>query len=95
LHISSDPDEFGDGEIVFEITDNGPGIHLEEGENLFTPFFTKKEAGTGLGLTIVHRTVAAHRGSVRYGNRPEGGARFVVCLPIDPSLHLESPGPDR
>lgn len=95
LHISSDPDESGDGEIVFEITDNGPGIHLEKGENLFTPFFTKKEAGTGLGLTIVHRTVAAHRGSVRYGNRLEGGARFVVCLPIDPSLHLESPGPDR
>ncbi len=95
LHISSDLDESGDGEIVFEITDNGPGIHLEEGESLFTPFFTKKEAGTGLGLTIVHRTVAAHRGSVRYANRLEGGAQFVVRLPIDPSLHLDAPSLER
>lgn len=69
--------------IVFEVTDNGPGIQLPPGASLFTPFYTTKESGTGLGLSIVHRTVTAHNGSVTYENRPEGGARFEVRVPIE------------
>lgn len=69
--------------IVFEIIDNGPGIHLEPGEDLFQPFFTRKEDGTGLGLAIVHRIVTSHHGKVSYGNHEGGGARFEVRIPID------------
>ena len=69
--------------IQFEIADDGPGIHLLPGEDLFTPFFTKKEGGTGLGLTIAHRIITAHCGSLSYGNRREGGASFTVRLPIE------------
>lgn len=74
-------DAYEEGEYtVFEISDNGPGIHLRPGEDLFAPFFTTKEGGTGLGLTIAHRIVTAHGGSVSYANLPEGGACFVVRL---------------
>lgn len=69
-------------DMVFDVTDNGPGIHLKPGEDLFKPFFSKKEGGTGLGLAICHRIVTAHAGSIAYGNRKEGGARFDVRVPI-------------
>lgn len=72
--------------VIFEVTDNGPGIHLQPGENLFTPFFTQKEGGTGLGLTIAHRIIAAHDGAISYANRKEGGARFCVRLPIKDAM---------
>lgn len=68
--------------IAFYVEDNGPGIHLQPGEDLLNPFFSKKEGGTGLGLNIVHRIVTAHGGSVDYGNRPVGGAWFRAALPI-------------
>ena len=69
-------------EMVFDVTDNGPGIHLEPGEDLLKPFFSRKEGGTGLGLAICHRIVTAHAGSITYGDRDEGGAWFSVRLPI-------------
>ena len=68
--------------IAFYVEDNGPGIHLQPGEDLLNPFFSKKEGGTGLGLNIVHRIVTAHGGNVDYGNRPQGGAWFRATLPI-------------
>jgi two-component system sensor histidine kinase AtoS len=77
---------FRDGKtVVFEVSDNGPGVQLGPGEDLFAPFFTKKEGGTGLGLTIAHRIVSAHDGTMSYGNRPDGGACFLIMLPATPS----------
>ncbi|HOS01714.1 MAG TPA: ATP-binding protein [Candidatus Hydrogenedentes bacterium] len=70
--------------VVFEVIDNGPGLHLAPGEDLFAPFFTLKEGGTGLGLSIVHRIVTAHGGEISYANRPEGGLQFSMRLPIKP-----------
>ncbi|MBI2433244.1 MAG: PAS domain-containing protein [Candidatus Hydrogenedentes bacterium] len=70
-----------DGGLGFRIEDNGPGIQLTEGEELFTAFLSKKEGGTGLGLAIVHRVVTAHGGTVTYGNRDGGGAWFEVRMP--------------
>jgi len=71
--------------IVFEITDNGPGIYLAPEEDIFKPFFSKKESGTalGLGLAIVRRMVTAHGGSVSYSNLEEGGVRFALRIPIE------------
>lgn len=75
---------FRDGPVmVFAVSDNGPGIRLEAGEDLFKPFFSKKESGTGLGLAIAQRIVTAHSGSIRYENVDEGGTRFEVRLPIE------------
>ncbi|MBI4560341.1 MAG: PAS domain-containing protein [Candidatus Hydrogenedentes bacterium] len=69
--------------VVFTIADHGPGIHLQPGEDIFAPFFTQKEGGTGLGLPIVHRIVTAHQGNVSYHNRKQGGAQFEVRLPLE------------
>lgn len=68
-------------ETIFEIEDDGPGIHLEDAEDLFSPFFTKKRDGTGLGLSIVQRIVFAQGGTVTYGNIDGGGARFEIRIP--------------
>ncbi len=71
-----------DGDILFEVLDNGPGVGAQEGENLFKPFFSRKAGGTGLGLAIVHRIITAHGGTVTHENPPGGGARFLIRLPI-------------
>ena len=69
-------------EVVLEVIDNGTGIHLKPGEDLFQPFFSKKESGTGLGLAICHRIITAHAGVITYGNNETGGAFFAVRVPI-------------
>jgi signal transduction histidine kinase len=63
------------------IEDDGPGIEPDLLFRLFHPFFTTKETGTGLGLAIVHRIAEANGGGVIAGNRPEGGAVFVLSVP--------------
>ena len=67
--------------LLFEIVDDGPGIHLQPGEDLFSPFFSKKEGGTGLGLAIAHRIVTGHRGSLSFTNRETAGACFRILIP--------------
>jgi signal transduction histidine kinase len=65
------------------ITDNGPGIPEEVQSRIFDPFFTTKDIGkgTGLGLDVVTRIVAQHRGSVKVNSRP-GRTEFIICFPI-------------
>jgi signal transduction histidine kinase len=64
------------------IDDNGPGIPAEAAARLFQPFFTTKAQGTGLGLALVQKIIVMHKGRIGSANRPEGGARFVVSLPL-------------
>jgi len=64
------------------VTDNGPGIDADVLPKLFRPFFTTKPKGTGLGLAVVQKIVVQHGGQVEVRNRPEGGAEFIVTLPI-------------
>jgi signal transduction histidine kinase len=70
-----------DGRTVLVIEDAGPGIPVELRPDIFTPFFTTKTNGTGLGLPIVARIAANHGGTVVCDSSPElGGARFTVTL---------------
>lgn len=73
--------------VYFEIEDDGPGI--PEGIDIFEPFATSKEAGTGLGLPIVHRIVTDHDGSIDYRREDDTRTVFTVELPID-GPHAES-----
>jgi two-component system, NtrC family, sensor histidine kinase HydH len=72
-----------DGEKAWIIVDDsGPGIPMEIRDRLFEPFFTTKAQGSGLGLSIVHAIVTQHDGTLEVGKSPEGGARFLLYLPL-------------
>jgi two-component system, sensor histidine kinase and response regulator len=74
-------------ELILEVEDTGPGIPEHEAGALFKEFGktsnrpTGGEKSTGLGLSICHRIIEAHYGTICYSNLPEGGARFSVILP--------------
>ena len=64
------------------ILDNGPGIPDVALPKIFRPFYTTKADGTGLGLAVVQKIILQHGGQVEVQNRPEGGAAFLVTLPL-------------
>lgn len=68
------------GGFTLIIKDQGPGIREEQINNLFQPFYTTRETGTGLGLANVKKIVEFHGGSVFAGNNPDGGARFSMTF---------------
>ena len=69
------------GGATLTVEDDGPGISAAERGRIFTPFFTTKAGGTGLGLAVVQRIVDAHGGSVEVDSAAGRGARFTVRLP--------------
>ena len=64
-----------------EIADSGPGLSDEQQKRLFEPFYSTKETGTGLGLSVVAHAAEAHGGSITAINCPEGGAAFTLKIP--------------
>lgn len=84
---------------MIAVEDDGPGVPPEEVPNLFVPFHSTKETGTGLGLALVSRIAALHGGAATVETSPRlGGARFVVTLsreaptPPSPSASASPPG---
>jgi|GEM_PF-989079 len=67
--------------VALSVKDNGPGLPPAVAAKLFQPFFTTKERGTGLGLSVVQAIVHNHGGSVEAADAPDGGAVFTVTLP--------------
>ena len=69
-------------EVVVQFSDSGPGI--KEPQKVFDPFYTTKPIGkgTGLGLSAVYGVIQDHRGQITCQNKPEGGAVFVLHLPV-------------
>jgi PAS domain S-box-containing protein len=86
------------GEFVeLEVTDSGPGIPVEHREWIFTPFFTTRLVGqgVGLGLAVVHGIIREHDGTVEFREAPGGGASFLIHLPAAPLSPLLAEGASR
>jgi signal transduction histidine kinase len=73
---------------VLRVADSGAGLPESVLDRVFEPFVTTKETGTGLGLSVSHRIIAAHGGTIEARNRSEGGAEFVVRLPCSSPLEV-------
>jgi nitrogen fixation/metabolism regulation signal transduction histidine kinase len=69
------------------IRDTGKGMSRQEGERIFTPYFTTKESGTGLGLPIVERLVHDHGGSIWFHSGEGMGTVFYIDFPLDGADH--------
>ena len=72
----------GNSHVQLSVRDHGPGIPPEAHERLFDQFFTTKQKGLGMGLSIVRSIVEAHGGKIEAENATDGGARFRVTLPV-------------
>ncbi len=72
-----------DGMVTLSVKDNGPGIPRDQRDRIFTPFFTTKGPGKGmgLGLTIVWRVLHSLNGTIEVGSEEGAGAEFVVRIP--------------
>ena len=66
--------------IVMEVEDNGVGIARADFDKIFTPFFTRKEKGYGLGLAIAQRVVAEHDGIIHVASEEGKGTSFQILL---------------
>ena len=68
-------------DVLITISDNGCGIPQEHLSKIFDPFFTSKEGGTGLGLSLCHKIVSAHGGEIMVNSKPGVGTIIKVVLP--------------
>jgi len=83
VHVHTSEVERGGRALVqICVEDNGSGFVPDNIDQVFEPYVTSKQKGTGLGLAIVKRIVGEHGGNIRADNRPEGGARVTVSLPL-------------
>jgi signal transduction histidine kinase len=85
----------GDAIVMIEIADTGTGIAPEIINKIFDPFFTTKPTGegTGLGLSVVKKIVELHRGVIKVGNNPSGGALVRIILKAQSPTSKTSPVP--
>nr|WP_129733852.1 ATP-binding protein [Parabacteroides goldsteinii] len=67
-----------------EVKDNGPGIPHDILEDIFVPFFTTKETGTGIGLSLSRQIIRMHGGELQVSSRPYFETLFTISLPLTP-----------
>lgn len=77
-------------ELLIRISDNGCGISEKDLPNIFQPFITHKENGTGLGLAVTERVIRAHHGSVEVESTSPSGTTFLLRLPVQQNTNDKS-----
>ncbi len=68
--------------VAIEISDTGEGIEKDKIKKIFEPYYSSKNTGTGLGLTIVYKIVHEHGGDIKIDSKPGQGTTFTIYLPI-------------
>jgi signal transduction histidine kinase len=79
------------GTVRLEVSDTGAGLTPEECQRLFTPYYTSKRHGTGLGLAVVQSVVSDHGGKIAVESTPGAGATFRIELPVEPPQSNHAP----
>jgi two-component system sensor histidine kinase HydH len=69
------------GSLIFTVRDHGPGIPTGDEKRIFSPFYTTRTTGTGLGLAVAQRVAEMHEGEITARTHPEGGAEFRIEIP--------------
>ena len=90
LRLTTRPHGPGNGCEV-EIRDTGKGIPAEHLEKIFTPFFTTRDSGTGLGLSVSYGIVRDHGGDIQVSSTPGAGTCFKIYLPGERETGQETP----
>jgi len=70
-----------EGGVIVQVADSGPGISPEARPHIFTPFFTTRRDGNGIGLAICARIMLEHSGRIEFACPPAGGTVFTVSFP--------------
>lgn len=78
--------ETGNTWLTISICDDGSGIAPEEQERIFTPFYSSRASGTGLGLPLVKKIVDLHSGRIRVDSQPGRGTTFKISVPLGPVI---------
>jgi signal transduction histidine kinase len=68
--------------IIVRVSDSGPGVPSEIRDKIFDPYFTTRPEGTGIGLSLSHRIITDHGGSLTVADSDLGGAEFRIEIPI-------------
>jgi signal transduction histidine kinase len=76
--ISMSADRNTDGRIVLTIKDNGPGMDADTLEKIFVPFFTTKESGSGIGLSLSRQIIRIHNGNITCDSTPGNGTTILM-----------------
>jgi signal transduction histidine kinase len=71
--------------ILMRVSDSGPGVNSGLKDKIFDPFYTTKNGSTGIGLSLCHRIITDHGGSLEVSTSKLGGAEFVIEIPIKES----------
>ena len=74
---------FDDNQLTLTIKDTGAGVAAENLDKLFTPLFSTKQNGLGLGLALTRRVIEEHGGKVRLESEPGRGSSVAISLPLD------------
>jgi signal transduction histidine kinase len=73
----------GNGSVEVRVGDNGIGIGEDKVNDIFSPYYTTKKQGFGLGLSLTHSIIHKHRGRITVSSEKGVGTQFTVQLPVD------------
>lgn len=79
--------------VRIDLSDTGVGMSLETQSRLFEPFFTSKEYGSGLGLSISYGIIQSHRGQIKVESKEGIGTTFTILLPTAETLQASEERP--